>query len=176
LARIPFYTPSPADKEKIRLQGKEPYNLNIFKIITHAPLDIARQFIALPASVLTNGKLDPILREMAITRAGILCHSEYETYQHRKICKWVGMPQEKIEALETGSSSAAFSEIERLVLRFTEEMVQQHKVSDETFAAVSEHFSHEALVELAIAAGCYMMISTFLNTFEVDIDGHPAVS
>jgi len=176
LARIPYFQPDPADKEKIKLQGKEPYNLNIFKIITHAPLEIARKFIGLPASVLTGGKLDPILREMAITRAGILCHSEYETYQHRKICKMVGMPQEKIEALETGSASPVFSEIESLVLRFTEETVLNHKVSDETFKAVSRHLSHEMLVELAIAAGCYMMISTFLNTFEVDIDGHPAVS
>lgn len=176
MARIPYFKPSPEDKEKIRLQGEEPFNLNIFKIITHAPLDIARRFIALPASILTNGKIDPVLREMAITRAGILCHSEYEVYQHRKICKMVGMPQEKIDALETGSSSPVFSEIENLVLHFTEEMVLKHKVSDETFAAVSGHFPHEELVELAIAAGCYMMISTFLNTFEVDIERNPAAS
>jgi len=27
-------------------------------------------------------------------------------------------------------------------------------------------------VELAIAAGCYMMVSIFLNTFEVDLEGY----
>jgi 4-carboxymuconolactone decarboxylase len=88
----------------------------------------------------------------------------------------VGMPQEKIEALEIGSTSPVFSEIESLVLHFTEETVLKHKVSEKTFTAISKHFSHEALVELAIAAGCYMMISTFLNTFEVDIEGKPSAS
>jgi len=172
LARIPYYKPAETEKEKIQFQGKEPYNLNIFKIITHAPVDIARNFIGLPASVLFGGKLDPVLREMAITRAGILCNSPYEVHQHRKLCKSVGMPEEKIKALDTGSSSPVFSEIEKLVLRFTEETVLQRKVGDETFTAISKHLSHELLVELAIAAGCYMMISIFLNTFEVDIEQH----
>jgi 4-carboxymuconolactone decarboxylase len=170
LARIPYFKPAPTDTEKIQLQGTPPYNLNIFKIVTHAQIDIARQFMSLPAAVLMNGKLDPILREMAITRAGILCNSDYEVYQHRRLCKKVGMPKEKIDALDTGSASHIFSEVERLVLRFTEETVLKHKVSDETFDAISKHFSHEVLVELAIAAGCYMMVSTFLNTFQVDIE------
>ncbi|MCX5848577.1 MAG: carboxymuconolactone decarboxylase family protein [Deltaproteobacteria bacterium] len=170
MARIPYFKPAETDTEKITLQGVEPYNLNILKMITHAPITIARKFIGLPAAVLTSGKLDPILREMAITRAGILCNSEYEVFQHRKVCKRVGMPEEKIKALDIGSTAPVFSEIERLVLRFTEETVLQHKVSKETFAAISKHFSNELLVELAIAAACYMMISTFLNTFEVDIE------
>ena len=174
MSRIPYYKPAETETEKIKLQGNKPFDLNIFKIITHAPLNVARQFISLPAAVLSGGKLDPILREMAITRAGILCNSKYEVFQHRKICKIVGMTEVKIEALDEGSSSPVFSEIERLVLRFTEETVLQRKVSDETFAAASIHFSHEVLVELAIAAGCYMMVSIFLNTFEVDIEDQPA--
>jgi 4-carboxymuconolactone decarboxylase len=170
LARIPYFKPLETDKEKKLLQGEAPYNLNIFKIVTHAPIGIARKFIGLPAAVLMSGKLDPILREMAITRAGILCSSPYEVHQHRKVCKRVGMTIEKIAALDIGSTAPVFSEIEKLVLMFAEETVLNRKVSDKTFAAISKHFSHEQLVELAIAAGCYMMISIFLNTFEVDIE------
>jgi len=172
LARIPYFIPTETDKEKKKLLGVEPYNLNLFKIIAHAPLEIARQFVGLPAAVLMNGRLDPMLRELAITRAGILCNSAYEVHQHRKLCRFIGIPEEKINALEAGSASPVYSEIERLVLRFTEETVLRYKVSDETFAAISKHFSHEQLVELAIAAGCYMMMSVFLNTFEVDIENH----
>jgi alkylhydroperoxidase family enzyme len=170
MARIPYFVPAETDREKSLLQGKAPFDLNIFKMITHAPVDIARQFIGLPAAVLTKGKLDPILREMAITRAGILCNSQYEVHQHVKVCKRVGMPDEKIKALDIGSTAPVFSEVERLVLLFTEETVLKRKVSDETFQTISKHISHEQIVELAIAAGCYMMISVFLNTFEVDIE------
>jgi alkylhydroperoxidase family enzyme len=174
MARIPYFKPGPEDTEKQALQGEAPFNLNIFKMITHAPIGIARQFIGLPAAVLTQGKLDPILREMVITRAGILCNSQYEVHQHFKLCRKVGIPDDKIRALDIGSTAPVFSEIERLVLLFTEEFVLNRKVSDETFAAISRHFPHEQLVELTIAAGCYMMISIFLNTFEVDIEAKDA--
>ena len=170
MARIPYFQPGPEDEDKKLLQGAPPFNLNIFKIVTHAPIGIARKFIGLPAAVLTAGKLDPVLREMAITRAGILCNSPYEVHQHRKVSKRVGMPEEKIKALDVGSSSPVFSDIEKLVLKFTEETVLQRKVSDETFAAISIHFSHELLVELSIAACCYIAVSIFLNNFEVDIE------
>jgi 4-carboxymuconolactone decarboxylase len=169
LARIPYFKPAQTDTEKLALLGKEP-QLNIFKIITHAPTTIAHNFISLPAAVHLSGKLDPLLKEMAITRAGILCNSKYEVYQHRKVCKLVGMPGEKIKALDIGPASPVFSEIERLVLLFTEETVLNRKVSDETFKAISKHFSYEKLVELAIVVGCYMMVSIFVNTFEVDIE------
>jgi alkylhydroperoxidase family enzyme len=173
MARIPYFKSEDADTEKLDLLRIEP-QLNLFKIVTHATTRIARKFIGLPTAVLRSGKLDPILREMAIVRTGILCHSEYEVYQHRILSKMTGMPEEKLEALNIGSTAPVFSEIERLVLRFTEETVQQYKASDKTFAALSQHFSYEVLVELAIAVGCYIMVSTFLNNFEVDIEGLPS--
>ncbi|MEN6475016.1 MAG: carboxymuconolactone decarboxylase family protein [Syntrophaceae bacterium] len=169
MARIPYVTVEAVDAEKSALLGLNP-QLNIFKIAAHATTVIARKFIGLPAAVLLNGTLDPVLREMAIVRTGILCRSDYEVYQHRKVSRRVGMPEEKIEALDIGSSAAVFSELERLVLRFTEETVEFHKAGDATFSALLQHFSHEQIVELAIAVGCYMMVSTFLNTFEVDIE------
>jgi hypothetical protein len=91
LARRPYFKPAETDTEKIKLLGVEPYQLNIFKIATHAATTTARKFIGLPAAVFTGGKLDPIMRE------------------------------------------------------------------------------------LAIAAGCYMMVSIFLNTFEVDIEERNAL-
>jgi len=172
MARIPYFKPEDAYAEKLVLLEMKP-QLNLFKIVTHATTKIARKFIGLPSAVLRDGKLDPMLREMAIIRTGILCHSGYEVYQHRIVSKRMGMPEEKLEALNIGSTAPVFSGIERLVLRFTEETVQKHKASDETFAALSKHFSYEVLVEMAIAVGCYMMVSTFLNNFEVDIEGRP---
>jgi len=175
LARIPYITVEDVDKEKSALLGLNP-QLNIFKIAAHATNPIASNFIGLPASVLLNGTLDPVLREMAIVRTGILCRSDYEVYQHRKVSRRVGMPAEKIASLDIGSTAPVFSELERLVLRFAEETVERHKVTDETFEALKRHFSDEQLVELAIAVGCYMMVSTFLNTFEVDIEDQTAPS
>lgn len=172
MARIPYVTPAEADTEKLTLLNNAP-PLNIFKMAAHATYPIARKFISLIKSILADGKLDPILREMAIVRTGIVCGSAYEVYQHRRVSRGVGMPQEKIEALSIGSEATVFSETERLVLRFTEELVLQRKASNATFAALSKHLSNGEMVELTIVVGCYIMVSTFLNNFEVDIEGQP---
>jgi alkylhydroperoxidase family enzyme len=172
VARIPNFTPSEADTDKLALLKNLP-PLNIFKIIAHAPYPIARRFVTFVGSVLSNGKLDPILREMAIVRTGIVCGSEYEVYQHRRISRGIGMPEEKLKALSVGSEATVFSETERLMLRFTEELAQQHKASESTFAALSKHLSNGEIVELTIVVGCYVMVSTFLSNFEVDIEDKP---
>lgn len=80
------------------------------------------------------------------------------------------MPEEKIRALDVGSTSPVFTEVEKLVLRFTEEMVTRRKAGEEVFRALAEHFSPARMVELAIVVGCYVMVSMFLMTFEVDIE------
>jgi 4-carboxymuconolactone decarboxylase len=169
MARIPYYELREDDADKAALIGKAP-RLNVVRIIAHAVTPVLNGFVTLIAALLTEGALDPSLREMAIVRTGLLCGSEYEVFQHLKMSRKLGMPEEKIEALSVGSSSQVFSELERLVLMFTEEMVMGRKASRETFNALAKHFSHALMVELAIVVGCYVMVSSFLMTFEVDIE------
>jgi 4-carboxymuconolactone decarboxylase len=169
MARIPYFIPKDTDTEKLTLLKNAP-PLNLIKMLAHTTYPITRRFLGLSASILGEGKLDPILREMAIIRTGIVCKSKYEVYQHRWMSRGLGLPEEKFESLLIGSEAPTFSEIEHLVLEFTEELVLQHKASDGTFAALSKHLSHGELVELTIAVGCYIMVSTFLNNFEVDIE------
>jgi 4-carboxymuconolactone decarboxylase len=169
LARIPYYELGENDADKAELIGKAP-RLNVIKILAHAAYPVLNGFVTLIAALLGQGKLDPMLREMAIVRTGLLCGSEYEVHQHLKMSRRMSMPEEKIEALSVGSSSRVFTEIERLVLMFTEEMVTGRKVSGETFNAVAKHFPHAEMVELGIVVGCYVMVSSFLMTFEVDIE------
>jgi alkylhydroperoxidase family enzyme len=107
---------------------------------------------------------------LAIIRTGIFRGSGYEVHQHKNIAHPNGIPYEKIEALEVGSSSTLFSAIEKLVLKFTEEFVLDNKASSETFSALTVELGNRQVAELAITVGYYMLISSFLETFEVDIE------
>jgi 4-carboxymuconolactone decarboxylase len=169
MARIPFYKLGENEADKAELIGKVP-KLNVIKVMAHAVTPVLSGFVGLIAALLGQGKLDPMLRELAIVRTGLLCGSEYEVHQHVKMSRRMGMPEEKIEALSVGSSSQVFSEVERLVLMFTEEMVMGRKASAETFDALARRFSHAEMVELGIVVGCYVMVSMFLMTFEVEIE------
>src|SRR3546814_16178049 len=90
-------------------------------------------------ALLQKSALDPVLREMAIVRVGHLARAGYEVYQHERISARVGMPAEKIAALKDGADSPVFDDLEKLVLRFTDEVVRNVKASDETFRALNAH-------------------------------------
>ena len=75
----------------------------------------------------------------------------------------------KIGALENGADSDAYDDLEKDVLRFTDEIVKSDSVSDELFHRLQEKLSPGALVELHLAVGFYIMTSKFLVTFGVDL-------
>ena len=167
MARIDYVDPAAKDDRTRELLDKLDHK-NIFRMMAHSPTHFER-YAKMGHAIRYRGALDPILREIAITRTGILCNSDYEVVAHKRIGKAAGVSDEKTDALETGADSPAFTEIEKAVLRFTDEVVRMDKPSDATFNAVGEHLTPEAMVELHLAIGFYIMTSKFLVTFGVDM-------
>jgi len=56
------------------------------------------------------------------------------------------------------------------VLRFTTETVQEVDCRDDTFAALTAHFSHREIVELIVAIGFYMMLARLMVVSRIDDD------
>ncbi|MBN2158779.1 MAG: carboxymuconolactone decarboxylase family protein [Spirochaetes bacterium] len=168
MARIPYYNPETAE-QKVRDFFSSLPQLNIFKMLGNAGL-VGRDFVRFGSTILLKGKLDPVLRELAIIRTGLVCGSKYEVHQHLAIARRMKIPEEKIAALEEGSSSPAFSEIEKLAVRMAEEIAGNAKASDATFESMARRLEPGHLAELVIAIGYYMMVSCFLETFEVEIE------
>src|SRR6266852_2010560 len=78
-------------------------------------------------------ELDPVLRELAIVRVGRLSRAAYEVFQHERIAREVGVGEEKIAALRDATIEApAFSDNEKAVLRFTDDVVRNVRASDKT--------------------------------------------
>jgi len=168
MARIPYIDYSALDEKTRDYFSKLP-RLNLFRMLGHGGR-LGLAVVKLGSGILRKGTVSPDLREMAIIRTGILCGSKYEVHQHYKIARLIKMPEEKIEALSAGSGSPVFSDLERLVVRFTEELVSKVRASDDTFDALKEHFTSGQLVELTITVGYYMMMSRFIETFDIDIE------
>ena len=166
MARIEYSDPAKHNDRTREILGKNR-NANIFRMMAHSP-SYFEQYCRLGGAIRHKGELDPIVRELAITRTGILCEAPYEIVAHKRIGKNVGVTDEQNEALENWQSATCFNEVQRAALAFTDEIVKLHKPTDATFNAIASKLTPAALVELQLSVGFYIMTSKFLETFAID--------
>src|SRR3954468_24971465 len=166
MARIDYCDLTKLDERTAGIVAKNR-DANIFRMMAHSP-DYFRQYCRLGAAIRFRGELDPVLRELAITRTGILCEAPYEVPAHNRIGKSVGVTDAQNAALENWKAATCFDEVQRAALAFTDEIVTQHKPGDETFNRIAAKLTPGALVELQLSVGFYIMTSKFLETFGID--------
>jgi alkylhydroperoxidase family enzyme len=167
MARIDYSNPAAHNERTRELLGKNR-NANIFRMMAHSPSYLS-QYCRLGGAIRNRGELDPVVRELAITRTGILCDAPYEVVAHKRIGKSVGVTDEQNEALTNWQSASCFDEVQRAALAFTDEIVKLHRPTDATFKAIASKLTPGALVELQLSVGFYIMTSKFLETFAVDM-------
>lgn len=168
MARIPYFDLDQAPESYTRLIASRP-PLNLYRMLPHAG-KVAEGFLALGAAILREGQLDPRLREIAILRTGILCGASYEVHQHRRVARRVGLSEAKIAALEKDADRSALDATEALLLEFTDQVVLQVKAPDASFDALCTRLSQAQVAELVLVIGFYMLVSRFLENFEIDIE------
>ena len=167
MARIDYCDPAHAN-ERTREILEKNRNANIFRMMAHSP-SYFEQYCRLGRAIRVKGELDPVVRELAITRTGILCEAPYEVVAHKRIGKGVGVTDEQNAALEDWQSATCFNELQRAALAFTDEIVKLRRPTDSTFNAIRSKLTPGALVELQLAVGFYIMTSKFLETFDIDM-------
>jgi 4-carboxymuconolactone decarboxylase len=168
MARIPYFDTSKAQGRAAKAYEKLP-PLNIFRMLGHSG-ELVDGFNRLGTQILYFTKLDPILREIAIIRVGVLSKATYEVYQHERIGRKLGMSDALIAAIHEGPEAAAFTDDQKLVMRFTDDVVANVRAGDATWTPLSKVLSHQEMQELTLTIGYYMMVSRFLETFDVDIE------
>lgn len=167
MARIAYSDPAKHNERTHELLGKNR-NANIFRMMAHSPSHL-EQYCRLGGAIRHRGELDPVVRELAITRTGILCEAPYEIVAHKRIGKNVGVTDEQNAALDDWTDATCFDEVQRAALAFTDEIVKLRRPTDATFNAISSRLTPAALVELQLAVGFYIMTSKFLETFGIDM-------
>jgi alkylhydroperoxidase family enzyme len=167
MARIDYCDPAKSSDRTREILGKNR-NANIFRMMAHSP-SYLEQYCRLGGAIRHRGELDPVVRELAITRTGILCEAPYEVAAHKRIGKNVGVTDEQNAALQDWQSAPCFDELQRAALAFTDEIVSLRRPTGATFNAIAAKLTPAALVELQLAVGFYIMTSKFLETFAIDM-------
>jgi 4-carboxymuconolactone decarboxylase len=168
MARLPYPDPKTLPPDTQELLGKLP-PLNIFRMMAGGE-GLLKAFVRLGDHLLHHSKLDPVLREIAIIRVGALSNASYEMFQHERIGRRLGMTEPLLAAIRRGPDDPAFDDLQRLVMRFTDDVVQNVRASDATFQPLVARLSVCELQELTLAIGYYMAASRFLESFDIDIE------
>jgi 4-carboxymuconolactone decarboxylase len=168
MARLSYFDVDSASGKHGEFLNKLKPHLNIYRMLAHSE-PAMKGFVRMGNALLNRGELDPALRELAILRVGRLNRAAYEVFQHERIARESGVAEEKIAALRDATIEApAFSEQDKAVLRFTDDVVRNVKATDRAYKAVQAFLSPGALVELTLTVGYYMMVCRFLETLGVD--------
>jgi 4-carboxymuconolactone decarboxylase len=168
MSRIPYYEVENATGKHAEFLGKLGTHMNIYRMLANSENGL-KGFIRMGNALLYRCELDPVLRELAIMRVGRLSRAAYEVFQHERIGREAGVTEEKIAALRDATIEApAFTDNEKAVLRFTDDVVRNVRASDKTLKPVEAILSRGALVELTLTIGYYMMVCRLLETTGVD--------
>lgn len=108
--------------------------------------------------------------EIAVLRMGWNCQSVYEFGQHTLFGRDVGLSDEEIYLTTRPISQGGWAPDDAAILQLVDDLYADDCVSDPTWAEASRHFNAQDLVHLVATAGCYRLVSGFLNTAGVELD------
>jgi 4-carboxymuconolactone decarboxylase len=168
MPRIPYYEVENATGKHAEFLDKLKPHLNIYRMLANSEAGL-KGFIRMGNALLYRCELDPQLRELAIMRVCRLSRAAYEVFQHERIAREVGVEGSKIAALRDATIDApAFTDHEKAVLRFADDVVRNVRASDRNLKAVQAFLGPGAVIELTLTIGYYMMVCRLLETTGVE--------
>jgi 4-carboxymuconolactone decarboxylase len=93
----------------------------------------------------------------------------YELYAHSAIAANAGFTAKQIASLAAGRSPETLTVEELAAQRFTRQLVSEHAIDDDIYAAAQGVFGDEGLVEMLVLIGCYLSVCALLNAFAVPV-------
>jgi alkylhydroperoxidase family enzyme len=141
----------------------------MFAILLNNPA-LAKKLIPMAGYFITEGKMAPRDRELAILRNAWLMQAPYEWGEHVATAKRIGvLTSAEIEDVMTGSSAPKWKPHDRAVLKGVEELTDNSMISDPTWAELAEGMSKEQLVEFPILVGQYKAIAYLQNSLRMEL-------
>jgi alkylhydroperoxidase family enzyme len=116
-------------------------------------------------------KLDPVLRELAQTRAGWTRGSQFVFSQHCKSLRGLGVPEDKIAAVPHWQISEVFEPRERAVLAYADGLVLDGgRIADGVFTALKAFLTDEEILELTYITCLYEMHAVMSRALRTEFD------
>jgi 4-carboxymuconolactone decarboxylase len=134
----------------------------------HSP-ELCERVESLGAFARFDSALPRRLRELALLMAARNWDAQYSWNTHVDSAIEAGVPAEAVRAIAERRPAVFEAEEDQAFYAFCREVLEEHFVSDETFAGAHRHFGSRGLVDTIGALGNFTMMGMCLNAFQVDL-------
>jgi uncharacterized peroxidase-related enzyme len=175
MARVPYVEKETAhaDVKKLYEGFETQFGLrqvpNVVKALANSP-GLANKVFPLANYFMNQSPLDKRVRELAVLMLMKRCDCEYGFVRHIDIAKGVGISQEQIDAIGSYQSSRLFSDDDKLVLRYAEELTTKVRVDDDLYSKVKKVVGDGNIIELTGAIAFWNMMARNLNALQVGLE------
>ena len=109
------------------------------------------------------------LNEFAILIQARIANAQYEWWAHAPIAQRAGLSIEVIEQLRQCNKPQGMQTDEALVYDYCVQLTLNHRVSDALWERAIAEMGEQAVVDLTVVSGTYVMVSMLLNATQVEI-------
>lgn len=113
--------------------------------------------------------LPPRLSELAILTMAVHWRSKFEWFAHYSDGLKSGLDPAPLDVLRTGGTPSFAREDEAAVHSFAHELLNNKRVSDDTFRRAHAALGQMGVVDLVAILGYYGIVSMTLNSFEIGL-------
>lgn len=139
-------------------------------------LNVLRMFMANPTielnafQVWRASGLAPRVREIVILRCAYVQQSTYEWHQHVRIAANEGLTAAEIDAVRDWRNAALFTEDERALLAYVDELAANPRPSDEVFAAMAEGRSPAEILGVTMLVTLYFQLARIMAALDLETE------
>jgi alkylhydroperoxidase family enzyme len=150
---------------------KLPTKVNFFRMLGYSPGAFV-PMIDLTNAIFRDLTISDYHKELMVLLLAAHENVAYEWEQHVSIAQAAGVRPDQFVAIAEGclEDTEAFTEEERVLLRFGQAILDKGKAPGVLFKHALEHFSLQELSDAIIVIGYYRMLSGYIQTFDIAID------
>ena len=114
--------------------------------------------------------LSPRAREIVILRCAFVRQSTYEWHQHVRIALREGLSAAEIDAVRDWQTSTAFSEDERALLAYVDELASVPRPADTMFAALAAQRSPAEVLGVTMLITTYFQLAHVMAALDLETE------
>jgi 4-carboxymuconolactone decarboxylase len=135
--------------------------------LAHHP-QLADLFSQLNIHLLSTNTLTIKHRQIAIMRTAWICKATYMWSSHLRTSLRCGLSPDMYRPIQIGAGDPYFDDFERVVIRATDELVQDKKLSDASWQTLRREWSEPQMLDFLFTVGVYVALAGVMRSCGVE--------